>query len=62
MLLTCEPHMSSHLPPSGLSWTDLMTLTLDLKTLFLEILKTPRTTQLQVKCIFVKGLVNYNKE
>ena len=33
------------------SWTDLMTSTLDLETMFLEVLKTPRTTQLQVECV-----------
>ena len=31
-----------------------MALTLDLETLFLEVLKTPRTTQLQVKCVLSK--------
>ena len=36
-------------------WIDLMTLTLDLETQFLEVLKMPRTTQLQVKCILSKN-------
>ena len=31
-----------------------MTSTLDLETLFLEVLKIPRTTQLQVKCVLSK--------
>ena len=30
------------------SWTDLTTSTLDFETLFFEVLKTPKTTQLQV--------------
>ena len=37
------------------SWTDLMTSTLDLETLFLEVLKKPRTIQLQVKCVLLKN-------
>ena len=36
------------------SWTDLMTSTLDLETLFLEVLKTPRTTQLQAERVLSK--------
>ena len=36
------------------SWIDLMTSTLDLETLFLEVLKISRTTQLQVKCVLSK--------
>ena len=35
-------------------WTDLMTLILDLETQFFEVLKTPRSTQLQVKCVLLK--------
>ena len=31
-----------------------MNLTLDLKTQFLEILKTPRSIELQVKCVLSK--------
>ena len=31
-----------------------MTSTIDLETLFLEVLKTPITTQLQVKCVLLK--------
>ena len=39
-----------------------MTLTLDLETQFLEVLKTPRSTQLQeIYMRFVKGLANYIK-
>ena len=36
------------------SWTNLMTSTLDLETLFLEVLKTPKTIQLQAKCVLSK--------
>ena len=42
-----------------ISWTNLMTSTLDLKTQFLEVLKTPRSTQLQVNCVLSKD--NYIK-
>ena len=36
------------------SWTDLITSTPDLETQFLKVLKTPRSTQLQVKYVLLK--------